>query len=512
MSPSNTSPEVAAAPARPKLRAETGFLAHVQALRAIAVLLVVIFHLWPAQLTGGFVGVDVFFGISGFLITGHLLREIESTGKVRLANFWARRIRRLLPAAFLVLGVSLAGTLLLMPTTVWRQITTSIGASALYVENWQLARDSVDYFASENIASPVQHYWSLSVEEQFYLVWPVLLLCAAALACRGDLIRFGRPARTVMVVVTGGSLVYSVMISRSAQSFGYFSTFAHAWEFGLGALMAILLRRQLSLTSPARAVMSWLGFAMILWAGFTFTGDTLFPGYAALLPLGGAMLVIAGGHSPARWGPSRLVSWKPVQYTGNISYSLYLWHWPLIVLLPFVTGHELSGAEKVGVLAASFVLAGVTKVLVEDRFRSSRWLSSSKRRTYGATVVATAVLVGACIWTTVSVEGRTDREQQQARQVIAQASSEPAAQSCFGAAASTDPAAAPTVMSCGLDSVRSPPRPTVRASGWPRTWRLSSPTPRPAQSTLQKCTSVGSATNPRLSLSRWSVIPTPICW
>lgn len=281
-------PQASATSARhPRTGLEKAFLPQVQALRAISVLLVVGFHLWPEQLTGGYVGVDVFFGISGFLIAGHLLREVDATGRIGLRNFWARRIRRLLPAAFLVLWASLAGTLLLVPTTAWRQITTSIGASALYIENWQLARDSVDYFAFDNIESPAQHYWSLSVEEQFYLIWPVLLL-GVALVCTADPVRFGRLARTVMVVVTAGSLVYSVAISRSAQSFGYFSTFAHAWEFGLGALLALVFRRrQPTLTSSARAVMSWLGFAMILWAGVAFSGETPFPGTPHCCPWAG---------------------------------------------------------------------------------------------------------------------------------------------------------------------------------------------------------------------------------
>ena len=419
-----------------QLPRKTETLPHVQALRAIAVLVVVTFHLWPNELTGGFVGVDVFFGISGFLITSHLVREFESHGTIRLLNFWARRIRRLLPAAFFVLGVSLMGTILFAPSTVWHQVIRAIQASALYFANWQLAADSVDYFAAENIATPVQHYWSLSAEEQFYLVWPVLLL-GVIVACRRS-VQFRRLAIVVITLVTVASLTYSVLISISSQSEGYFSTFSHVWEFGLGGLLAMIMRRPMKLAPAASALASWLGFAMIVLAAFTFSGDTLFPGYAALLPLAGTMLVIAAGRSSAAWSPTRLVDWAPVQYTGNISYSLYLWHWPLIVLLPFVTGHNLTTTEKVVVLLASFACAGATKVLIEDRFRSARWLTSSKGRTYGAAAVTTALLLGVCWWPGALVDRAVAREQQQAAAAVAAAQAANGADSCFGAAAGLD--------------------------------------------------------------------------
>ena len=164
---------VGACPREAPLRPE------IQGLRAVAVALVVVHHLWPGALPGGFVGVDVFFAISGYLITAHLLREIDRHGRVRLGAFWVRRARRILPAALLVLGCALAATLALVPSTYWPQYVAEVRASTLYGQNWHLAAAAVDYFAAEDGPSPVRHFWSLSAEEQFYLVWPVLLLVAA---------------------------------------------------------------------------------------------------------------------------------------------------------------------------------------------------------------------------------------------------------------------------------------------------------------------------------------------
>jgi peptidoglycan/LPS O-acetylase OafA/YrhL len=161
-----------------------GIRPEIQVLRAIAVMAVVLFHLWPDRLPGGYVGVDVFFVISGYLITAHLLRQVDRTGTISLREFWARRARRLLPAALLVLLATLVAVFVWAPQTLWSQFIRSIVASALYVGNWQLAVDAVDYLAADNEASPAQHYWSLSVEEQFYLVWPLLILLGILLASR----------------------------------------------------------------------------------------------------------------------------------------------------------------------------------------------------------------------------------------------------------------------------------------------------------------------------------------
>ena len=196
----------------------------IQALRAIAVATVVVFHYWPGLITGGYVGVDVFFAISGFLITGHLVREVERTAKVSLPGFWARRARRILPAALLVLLFCAVATYFWVPLNLWEQFFGEIRASTLYVENWNLAAQAVDYLGAENRPSPVQHYWSLSVEEQFYIVWPVLILIAMTLARRGSELLRRRSIAAMLVLLTVASFIYSVIATANDPAAAFFIT------------------------------------------------------------------------------------------------------------------------------------------------------------------------------------------------------------------------------------------------------------------------------------------------
>jgi peptidoglycan/LPS O-acetylase OafA/YrhL len=327
------------------------------------VILVVAYHLWPGAVAGGFVGVDVFFVISGFLITGHLLQHPPRSAR-DLLEFWGRRIRRILPAALLVLAVTAVATRLLAPETRWVATATEIVASALYVENWALAANSVDYLAAAAAPSPVQHYWSLSIEEQFYIVWPVALLGAYWLA--GRLPLAPRPVvRVVMLVIIGSSLLISATATAEDPASAYFVTQSRVWELALGGFVATIAPTAWS--QRARLLgdgLAWAGLAMICAAGVLFTDATPFPGTAALLPVLGAALVILAA-AQGRRSPTRLLAIRPVQHIGDTSYSIYLWHWPLIVLWPYAFGE----VHPLPILAASLVLASVTKVLVEDKVR-----------------------------------------------------------------------------------------------------------------------------------------------
>ncbi|MCY1693436.1 acyltransferase family protein [Curtobacterium sp. SL109] len=208
----------------------------IQGLRAFAVLAVVLYHLWPNRLPGGFVGVDVFFVISGYLITAHLLREQRATGRLRLGQFWARRAKRLLPGAFLTIAATGAAVLAFVPSALWGQYGRELIASTVYAQNWQLASDSVDYLASDNRPSPFQHFWSLSVEEQFYIALPLLLI-AVSFVARGRLTVVTR-ARVLLGAVGVLSLVWCIAQTGSTPGVAYFSTATRAWEFALGGLAA----------------------------------------------------------------------------------------------------------------------------------------------------------------------------------------------------------------------------------------------------------------------------------
>ncbi|MDF2916400.1 MAG: hypothetical protein K0S70_617 [Microbacterium sp.] len=373
-------------------------LPEIQGLRAVAVLLVVLFHLWPARLPGGFIGVDVFFVISGFLISAHLLREVERTGRVRIIQFWGRRIRRLLPASLFVLAAITVATLVIGPLSAWEQVFRHVAASAVYIENWALAADAVDYWAQSEAAPPTQHYWSLSVEEQFYFVWPLVFALAAFVATRRS--RSPRSAVTVAVgVLVVASFGYSLWFSATNPSVAYFSTFTRAWEFGLGAILALLgIERVRSLLAPlGRALLAWVGLAMIGVAALITRSSDAFPGVIALLPVVGTVLVILAGTSGAPVSFDRVSSWRPVRFLGDVSYSVYLWHWPLIVMLPWVWG-PLTTVTKIGIIVATLVLAWLTKVLIEDPCRDARWLTARRSvPTFVAAAAVSALLVGVSV-------------------------------------------------------------------------------------------------------------------
>ena len=377
----------------------------IQALRALAVLAVLLFHLWPNRLTGGYVGVDVFFVISGYLITSHLLAEVVRTGRLRLGRFWARRAKRLLPASLLVLFTTAIAVILLVPVGRWPQFLTEVSASALYVQNWLLAANSVDYLAvAGHTPSPVQHFWTLSVEEQFYVMVPLLLLLAAWVARRvtGSV---RRAALVTIAAVTVLSLGYSIWLTATAAPVSYFSTFSRAWEFGLGALIAFL-------PSPTRTgvkqVATAAGVGAVLAAALLFTETTTFPGASASLPVVGAALAIWGGRGTTLEWSGRLA---PVAFVGAASYAIYLWHWPLVILVPYATGHPLTTTDKVGVIVATFVIAWASTRFLEDPVRfSPRLLGGQRRpRTVAAWSVAGMLAVLAVSVPSVQVAERQDR-------------------------------------------------------------------------------------------------------
>jgi peptidoglycan/LPS O-acetylase OafA/YrhL len=401
----------------------------IQGLRALAVALVVIFHLWSHGLRGGFVGVDVFFVISGFLITSHLLtKPPKRLGD--LAAFWARRIRRLLPAALTVLVTALVAARLLAPDTQWKATGQQVMAATLYWQNWHLAGQSVDYLAQDSPPTVAQHFWSLSVEEQYYAVWP-LLLALTVIAARLLRRRLAPLAAVAVSLPLAASLTWSIFYTRSHPAQAYFVTTTRIWELATGALLAAVVhsvarqgaRRRLSrLGAVLRPMLVWAGYGLVAYAAFTFTGDD-FPGAKALLPvLGTAAVIAANDQSP--FTPNRLLALRPAQYLGDISYSVYLWHWPIIVLVPYATKHDLNLTEKIAIMVASVAAAGVTKHYIEDRFRRPR-PGRSLVVPYRWAAVAMASVVALSV---VQVQEVDQRVHQQLRDAQL-ASADP----CFGA-------------------------------------------------------------------------------
>jgi peptidoglycan/LPS O-acetylase OafA/YrhL len=386
----------------------------IQGLRAIAVAMVVIYHLYPVALPGGFAGVDVFFVISGYLITGHLWRGYERTGKVRLADFWGRRARRLVPAAALVLTVTWIASRIAQPATQLADTSRQVLASALYFQNWQLSASAVSYLKSDDAASPVQHFWSLSVEEQFYIAWPLLFLAAAFLtsvctARRGAAGRDARRARrarargavvgTAMAALVVASLAYSVYETKVNPPAAYFVTTTRGWELGLGGLLAIAPAR-LTGALARQGWLGWLGLTAVVASAFVLTGSMAFPGALALLPVLGAVALIAGGSTAARYGPARLTSPRWLVFIGGISYSLYLWHYPVINLYIGWRGKAPGLLTGPVILAAVILLAWLTKTLVEDKVRLAPCLVGHRWRSLAVALAAIVPVALAAVYLT----------------------------------------------------------------------------------------------------------------
>jgi len=424
-------------PRRVTDRANRHFLPEIQVLRAVAVMLVVVYHFWPDSLTGGYVGVDAFFVISGYLITSHLMREADTTGTVKLWAFYARRARRLLPASILVLVFVALGTFLLLPTSLWTSTAHEVTASAFYVQNLWLASKAVTYSASNDVASPVTHYWSLSAEEQFYLVWPGLIIISCLVARRWLRGRTTTTVGATLLLVTAGSFGCSVWATQTHRAAAYFITPTRAWEFGAGALVVLLLRRWVPSPVLAR-ILRWAGLGGLLASAWFFSGATSFPGYAAALPIAATTaIIVAGDTGPG--DPSDLVfRLRPVQWLGDVSYSVYLWHWPLLVFAPYLLRRDLGSPELVVLLLICLVVAGLSKRFVEDATRFWPRLTATPRATLSAAAVAMLVVA---IISGTQVYAVGAREQQNVA-LLADVSKGP----CFGAPAMENRAKCPDAL------------------------------------------------------------------
>jgi peptidoglycan/LPS O-acetylase OafA/YrhL len=375
-----------------------GFRPDVEGLRAVAVGAVLLYHGGMPFAPGGYVGVDVFFVISGFLITGLLLRELEKTGTVSLARFYSRRAKRLLPLSVVVLGavVLVVGMWPQFDPVRMDEVSLGVVASGLYVMNWLLAARATDYFAAGLEASPVQHFWTLAVEEQFYLIWPALLL-GVAWWCRRASLGLRPVLATAFSAVAISSLAYSVYSTELQAGAAYFSTLTRGWELALGGMLALVPASRLGRQPGWVAfALAWAGLGAIAFATVRFNDGTLFPGYAALVPtLGTAAIIAAGFGSTATtaW-PARLLTLGPVRHVGRISYSWYLWHWPPLVFAAAIWG-RLSPVEGLGVLAASYVPAVLTNRCIEKPFLHSESLTRYPRKALalgGACTVSSVAL------------------------------------------------------------------------------------------------------------------------
>jgi peptidoglycan/LPS O-acetylase OafA/YrhL len=378
------------------------FRPELEGLRAVAIGLVLLYHANIPRWDGGYVGVDVFFVLSGFLITGLIVRELRATGRVDLPQFYARRARRLLPAAAVALVGTLVLSVLFLPPLRVADVAGDAAAASLYVSNLRFALQATDYLASDLAPSPLLHFWSLGVEEQFYLFWPALLLGVSTLGWRLRR-RVGSDAAPgivlAVVVVIALSFLVSLVLTSVNQPWAFFTLPARAWELGLGALLALGASRLAGLPVVVGGSLVAAGLGLVTLSGLILKVSTPFPGTAALLPTVGAALVIAGGAAGAGSLPVRLLTLAPMRFLGRISYSLYLWHWPILVLPAAAIDPDLPLAARLALVAVSIIVAAASQHWVEDPIRHGRIVGRKVGRTLalaGVTSLVVALLaVGA---------------------------------------------------------------------------------------------------------------------
>ena len=357
--------------AKPKTPIERRhFRPDIQGLRAVAVISVMCFHIWPGYLTGGYIGVDVFFVISGYLITGLLVRELDKTGRISIATFYGRRIKRLVPCATFVLVTTAMLSTIFLPATQWRSTAHGIAASAIYVENWDLIHKSANYLNAFFAPTPLQHFWSLSVEGQFYIFWPLVILFIDRFAPKNRDKTQQRLANfsAITLLLFACSLVLCFHASVPA----YFSTLTRLWELSLGGSLIFLDRVFARVSLGNATLFGSLGLFAILIGDIFLSSQTLFPGYAALLPTLGAALVILAGQREEQTWPSRVLAIRLLRYVGDISYSMYLWHWPILIFYKEIWSPDINLPTGVAIFLLCTMLSHATWRFVERPFYDSR--------------------------------------------------------------------------------------------------------------------------------------------
>ncbi|MDQ1055295.1 peptidoglycan/LPS O-acetylase OafA/YrhL [Arthrobacter sp. SORGH_AS 212] len=380
----------ATAPAADRRQAsrKSSYRPEIQGLRSLAVLMVVTYHVWFGRVSGG---VDVFLLISAFLMTFQFVGRHERREPFALRKHWLHLFRRLLPAAVTVIVATLAVSYLVLPRTRWLDLIDQGWASLFYSENRLLQAQAVDYYANDHsLASPLQHFWSLSIQGQVFILWPLIFL-AAAWAARRFRLSYRPLLAYVFFLVFLVSLAYSIYFTATNQVQAYFDTGARLWEFALGTLVALVLPG-LRLSRAVRIAMGWVGVIAMLACGILLNVQAAFPGVAALWPTVAAAFVIVAGQTQSPAGVDRILSSKPLVKLGDISYGLYLWHWPVLVLALAWTGKEHAGwLSGTVIIVSALALAYLTTRFIEKPWREWKWPEARKRRAVLAIMLAVSV-------------------------------------------------------------------------------------------------------------------------
>lgn len=345
---------------------EKRFRPEVEGLRTIATLLIAIYHIWLGRVSGG---VDIFFVLSGYLITMSLLSKLERTGKIEFWQHILSIVKRLFPLALTVIFITTVLALFLLPEVQRNQIISHMFASTLYFENWRLSLDAVDYLTQDQAASPFQHFWSMSIQGQLYIIWPSILFAAYFLAQKIFKTPVLKTLLAVLTIVFILSISYSIYITKVNQPWAYFDTFARVWEFSLGGIFALTLP-YLTFNKWVSTIIGWFGLLIVCFTGIMIPISELFPGYIALLPVIGALLVLLASENSTQFSVDKVLCFKPLLFFGGLTYGFYLWHWPLLIFYKaYFDTNTVSIEHGIFLLFATFILSYVSTKLIEAPVR-----------------------------------------------------------------------------------------------------------------------------------------------
>jgi peptidoglycan/LPS O-acetylase OafA/YrhL len=385
------------------------FRPEIEGLRAVAAILVAVYHIWFGTVSGG---VDVFFVVSGFLITTSLLSRLRKHNKINFLDFLLKLSKRLFPSAFFVMLVATIASIFWLPHLRWDQTVNEVIASAFYYQNWQLALNAVDYLAQNNEASPFQHIWAMSIQGQFYVIWPIIFFISLLISKKLFRISLKKSLLGAFSILFLISFAYSIYKTSVNQPWAYYDTFARIWEFSIGGLLALSIS-YISFKKSVSFIVGWLGLFIVVSTGALLPVSNVFPGYAALLPTLGAVGVVAAGADGGKFGVHRLLSAKPFLLFGSMSYAFYLWHWPILIFYYINTGYEsVSILHGLFLIVLSGLLAYITtrfieKPLREIKFDSSRQLL--KQGSFSFAIMLPLLIVAGSWWYVIN-EQQTNLE------------------------------------------------------------------------------------------------------
>lgn len=347
---------------------EKRYRPEIEGLRTIATLLIAIYHIWLGRVSGG---VDIFFVLSGFLITMSLISKIDHTGELRFWDYLLGLVKRLFPQGLTVILVITVLSFFFLPKVQWDQILSHMFASTLYFENWRLSLDSVDYLKQENGTSPFQHFWSMAIQGQFYILWPFVIYLGSLLAKK----IFKTPVRktllTILLIVFVLSLSYSIYITNINQPWAYFDFFARIWEFSIGGIVALLLP-YFTLNKWVSTILGWIGLLIVCFTGIIIPVSNLFPGYIALLPIGGALYLILSAEYSSKIGVDKILGKKLFISLGRYTYGFYLWHWPLLIFYKsYMNTNTVSLSHGLLIILTTFCLSYLSTNFIEAPIRKT---------------------------------------------------------------------------------------------------------------------------------------------